>query len=527
MTLFHDEHITSIAEMTAIFQLADRRRFISFAAGCLAVTAGVATHLPMYWMGRHTGFQLAGMPMQSEMWLGMALIVAGVGMVAYGLSPKHFGVTDPSRQLKAGDWEDSSLRWPHWQLMLVLTIALVIDVMKPASLGFVLPGMAAEYTVSKATVAWLPFSALAGTVVGSVVWGLLADLYGRRASILLSAVIFVGTSICGAMPSLWWNVAMCFLMGAAAGGMLPVTYALLAETIPLRHRGWALVMVGGLGSAGGYLVASVCSAWLEPIFSWRSLWFLNLPTGLLLILLNALIPESPKFLVSRGREREADAMLKRFGYVTRGHSDSSWGEIEAPIAGDGSIRQGQWARTLWALSIAGIAWGLTNFGLLLWMPATLVERGFSMASSSDLLAKSALLAIPIVLLAAMLYGRWSSKGALLGSIGLTIGGLAGIVHLEFAPIGTVSPVWSIALLVVGSNAMIAMLLPFTAESFPVRIRGRATGLVAGCTKAGGLIVQAVGLLSWTPALSTGTALVLAVAIASGMLVMWSAGSPGD
>jgi MFS family permease len=90
------------------------------------------------------------------------------------------------------------------------------------------------------TVAWLPFAALAGTVVGSVAWGVLADVYGRRASIVLSAVMFVGTSICGAMPDFWWNVGMCFMMGAAAGGMLPVAYALLAEIMPTRHRGWSL-----------------------------------------------------------------------------------------------------------------------------------------------------------------------------------------------------------------------------------------------------------------------------------------------
>ena len=200
--------------------------------------------------------------------------------------------------------------------MVVLTVALVIDVMKPASLGFVVPGMIAEYGVSAATVAWLPFAALSGTVVGSVVWGWLADLYGRRASILLSAVMFVGTSICGAMPSLWWNIGMCFLMGAAAGGMLPVTYALLAETMPSKQRGWALVLVGGLGAVGGYLAASALSAWLQPIFSWRILWFLNLPTGLVLILLNAFIPESPKFLLARGRvargaRRPAPLRLRR------------------------------------------------------------------------------------------------------------------------------------------------------------------------------------------------------------------------
>ncbi|MFL6663394.1 MAG: MFS transporter, partial [Rhizobacter sp.] len=187
--------------------LSDRRHPGAFAAGCVAVTIGVALHLPMFWMGRDQGYRLADMPMDAGMLWGMALIVAGIGVAGYGLLPKRrAGEAGQIDAIHATAPEDAPLVPAHWRLLVVLTLALVIDVMKPASLGFVLPGMIDEYGVSKATVAWLPFAALCGTVVGSVLWGWLADLFGRRASILLSAVIFVGTSICGAMPSLWWNV---------------------------------------------------------------------------------------------------------------------------------------------------------------------------------------------------------------------------------------------------------------------------------------------------------------------------------
>ena len=87
--------------------------------------------------------------------------------------------------------------------------------------------------------------------------------------------------------------------------MLPVTYALLAEMMPSKHRGWSLVLVGGLGAVGGYFAASGFSALLQPTFGWRILWLLNLPTGLSLVLLGALIPESAKFLLARGRREEA------------------------------------------------------------------------------------------------------------------------------------------------------------------------------------------------------------------------------
>ena len=500
--------------MSNIAVLSNRNHFWVFSAGALAVTAGVLLHLPMFWMGRGNGFRLVGMEMDAEMWWGMALICAGIAAAAWGLLPRR--LAGPAHAATVTAPEDAPLGPAHWRLMAVLTLALVIDVMKPASLGFVVPGMRDEYGLSREMAAWLPFAALCGTVTGSVVWGALADLFGRRATILLSAVMFVGTSICGAMPDFGWNVGMCFLMGAAAGGMLPVTYALLAETMPSRHRGWVLVLVGGLGSVGGYLAASGFSAWLEPILSWRVLWLLNLPTGLLLVLLNALIPESPKFLLALGRTREAHETLKGFGCTV---VDEGLAAPPADASGAfGPGRPRRLAGTTWALSIAALGWGLVNFGLLLWMPAHLVARGFSMALSSELLAASALIALPTVFAAALLYGRWSSKGALLLSLLLTAAGLAGVIHLEWVGAGGLSPVWSIALLIVGSNGVIAMLLPYAAESYPLRIRGRATGWVAACTKGGGLAAQALGLLGWVPAMAVVSWAILVPVLAALVLV---------
>jgi putative MFS transporter len=509
--------------MSRTHVLADRPHLWAFLAGCVAVTVGVLMHLPMFWMGRDSGFHLADMPMDAAMVWGMGLIVVGVAVAGYGLLPRQPSADAVAAQrLTVSAPEDAPLTRAHWRLMLVLTVALVIDVMKPASLGFVVPGMKVEYGVSKAMVAWLPFAALCGTVVGSVVWGLLADIYGRRASILLSAVMFVGTAICGAMPSLWWNVGMCFLMGAAAGGMLPVTYALLAETMPSKHRGWVLVLVGGLGAVGGYLAASGFAAWLEPIFSWRILWFLNLPTGLILIFLNAFIPESPKFLLRLGRVAEAHATLRSFGCIVREGSVRAAAYASAPLR-VAPLRLTALPGLLgptWALSIAALAWGLINFGLLLWMPAHFVAKGYSMTLSSQLLAASALIAVPTVFAAAFLYSRWSSKGALLAAIALTAAGLLGVIHLELAAPGTANPVWPIALLIVGANGIIAMILPYAAETYPLAVRGRATGWVAACTKGGGLLAQLLSLLGLVPALMIAALLILAPALIALALVAW-------
>lgn len=484
--------------------LSDRQALWAFALGCIAVTIGVLMHIPMFLMGRMMHFRLAGMAMGWDMVLGMGLIIAGVGVAAYGLLPRDIArQRAESGAIEISAPEDAPLSWAHWRLMLVLVVALIIDVMKPASLGFTVPGMVSEYGVPKATVSLVPFFALIGTVTGSVLWGVIADIYGRKASILLSAVMFVGTSICGAMPSLAWNIGMCFMMGAAAGGMLPVTYALLAEMMPNKHRGWSLVLVGGLGAVGGYFAASGFSALLQPEFGWRILWLLNLPSGLILVLLGGFIPESAKFLLARGRDAEARAVMARFGSTARRLAalpPLPAGTVSHALTGAKLIGK------LAALSIAAIAWGLINFGLLLWLPADLVAKGYSVAVSSKLLAESALIAFPTVFVAALMYSRWSTKWSLVTMIGVTLLGLVGVLQLEFA--GTGSPVLPVALLIVGSNGIIAILLPYTAESFPLRVRGRATGWVAACTKGGGVAAQALSITALVPAMGVTAGLII-------------------
>lgn len=496
--------------------LSDRQAVWAFVLGCAMVTAGVLMHVPMFLMGRDMHFMLAGMKIGTDMILGMGLIILGCLIAAYGLLPR-----DVAAQRAAGAGievaapEDAKLGRAHWQLMFVLVVALVIDTMKPASLGFTVPGMVSEYGVPKETVSLVPFFALIGTVTGSVVWGVLADIYGRKATILLSAVMFVGTSICGAMPSLAWNIGMCFMMGAAAGGMLPVTYALLAEMMPNRHRGWSLVLVGGLGAGGGYFVASGAAAVLVPEWSWRILWLLNLPTGLLLVLLGAFIPESAKFLLARGRAVEAQKVMARFGAVAHRVEGA---ETAARGPGHGALKGMHLYGKLTALSLTGITWGMINFGLLLWLPNHFVNQGYSMEVASSLLAESALIAFPTVFVGALLYSLWSTKWALGASIAVKLLGLGGVLRMEL--FGGGSPVLPVALLIIGINGIIAILLPYTAESFPLRVRGRATGWVAACTKGGGVIAQALFIAKLVPSIGVVAGAIMAPMLAALILVAW-------
>ena len=171
-----------------------------------------------------------------------------------------------------------------------------------------------------------------------------------------------------------------------------------------------------------------------------------------------------------------------------------------------------------ALSLAAVCYGLVNFGLLLWLPADLVAKGYSMELTSKLLAESALIAFPTIFIAAWAYSRWSTKWAVVGSVAVTLAGLLGVLQLEFT--GNGSPVLPVALLIVGTNALIAMLLPYTAESFPLKIRGRTTGVVAACSKAGGMLAQFFAILALVPPLALVAVIIVIPTAAALALVGW-------
>ena len=488
-------------------------RWPLFWVGCVAISAGVLLHLPMLAMAHTMGNHLSGMPMDGWMYLGMALIGLGVPAAIYGALPKKRPDREASNGVTFEAPDDTPLTRSHIAVLLVLTLGLIIDTMKPATLGFVLPGMRGEYGMAKSTAALLPFVALTGTTIGSFLWGWLADIYGRRVSILLSTILFVSTSICGAMPSYGWNLVMCFLMGCSAGGMLPVVYTLLAEVMPPRHRSWVLVLVGGTGLVGGYLAASGAAHLFEPLFGWRSLWLQGFPTGLLLLAMARWIPESPRFLLQRGMNTELAAMTQRFGIIRRAPPTAP--ADVSPVA----THQGQLTA---ALVVTALSWSFVNFGLLLWLPTDLQDRGFSAEIASGIIASSALIALPTIMIAAVLYSRWSSKRTLIGTLLLTLAGLAGAL----LPAQTLS--WPplliavIALLVVGTNGLIAVLLPYAAENYAMGVRGRATGLIAASSKFGGVAVQLGAFAGLIPTLG-GAAIALIVPMGVSAILISHAG----
>lgn len=503
------------------------RHPVAFWCGAAACAAGVLLHLPMYYDARTMGYHMAGMQPDAAMLAGMALIGAGLAAGLYGLMPRAAGeIRRRAARIRVEALDDAPLRWPHVALLAVMAVAITIDVMKPTTLSFVAPGMAAEYGLKSAVtphgglpVALLPLCGISGTVLGSFAWGWLGDRIGRRASIIFAGLLFVTTSICGAMPGFTWNLLMCFVMGIGAGGMLPIAFALMAETIPARHRGWLMVLIGG-DVAGAYVITSWLAGALTPHYSWRIMWLIGLPTGLLFIALSHWIPESPRYLLATGRDDAAEAVLRRFGAavlpgpdddgVPAGRARGGFRELAArPFAGPGA-----------AIVILAVGVGFVTYGFQQWIPVNLQHLGFKSVNSDYTLRNAALIGLPLSFAVAWLYGFWSSRKTIIAVCAVTIVTLA-----WFALAGDLlarDHALLTGLLVVpiaGISSVAAAVTAYAAEIYPTRVRSRGTGLAAGMTKAGGVAVLALAVAAATTPSITVTAILGAVPLLAGIGVL--------
>jgi putative MFS transporter len=496
----------------------------AFWFGVLAVTSGVFLHLPMYLMGRNNGYHLAGMPMENSMMIGMAAIIVGLAASLYGLYPRSAAPKARiASQIRIKALDDTPLSSAHFGLLVVMAIAVTIDIMKPTALAFVVPGMTTEYGLKSplnpdgtVPAAYLALSGITGTVLGSFVWGWLGDRIGRRGSILFAGINFIATSICGAMPDYNWNLVMCFLMGMGVGGMLPIAYALLAETIPARHRGWLMVLIGA-DIAGAYILTSWLAVELIPIYSWRIMWLIGLPTGLLFILLNRWIPESPRFLLANGQDDEACAVMARYGAVVDnagpGIEDASqvkdrWLQLASP----------QFLGLTLVVGVLAVGSGLVLFGFNLWIPSDLRQLGYTGADA--ILRNSAIIGFPLNFLVAWMYGFWSSKKTIVVLGALIAASLFGFVLVGDAIVSNrlllytllVMPIW-------GISSVVAVLSVYSSEIYPTRIRSRGSGFAAGASKAGGVLIIALVAFNITAPSIGQVALIGAIPMTLAVLAM--------
>ena len=489
----------------------------AFWIGFLSVAIGVALQLPMYINAANMGYKLVGMPMSTSMYYGMGLVIFGLAITLYSLIPTAVIKENTDYNLKVRALDDAPINKTHIGLLFVMALAVTLDVMKPTILSFVVPGVASEYGLKSPInpngtipVALLPLCGITGTVLGSFLWGWLGDRIGRRSSILMAGITFIATSSCGSMPEFWMNCVMCLVMGYGVGGMLPILFTLMAESIPARHRGWLMVLIGG-DIAGAYIISSALASWLVPHYSWRILWLIGFPTGFMLIFLNRWIPESPRYLINHGRFKEAQKVMKRYGVVAIKEKILT-NNIEVKIKDQfKQLFRPPFLGLTTTVALLALGGGFVEFGFELWIPSNLQHLGFTSADSFAILRNAAIIGFPLNFLVAWMYGVWSSKKTIViltlltavSMIGFLFAGDSIVQHKVWLYILLVIPIW-------GISSVISILSVYAAEIYPTRVRSRGSGLVAGFSKFGGVLVIALVVFAVAPPSIAATAIIGAI-----------------
>ncbi|MGH1561041.1 hypothetical protein ACRAWD_31665 [Caulobacter segnis] len=255
------------------------------------------------------------------------------------------------------------------------------------------------------------------------------------------------------------------------------------------------MLVGGIGAVlGGYFAASAlsASAFAWPTWSWRIMWFLNLPTGLILVALSPLLPESaalPAAHRPQGRGllptmRPGDFRFGAEADPCKGHPAAEPDHFRTFRPSTIAIAASQ---LFPALTLAALAWdALVNFGILLWFaqrPGRLAKAS-SVSAASGLIAKSTLIAAPTVAVSVWLYSAWSTAGAGLDVSAWTALGAVWALLRSLGAEALAEPIAPLAMLIVGSSGVIPSSCPAYRRELPASNSRARHGLDRGMQQTG-------------------------------------------
>jgi SHS family lactate transporter-like MFS transporter len=182
---------------------------------------------------------------------------------------------------------------PGWKFAVASGIlGWVLDAFDFFVVIFLLDTLAAHLGVSKQAIVWTISITLAMRPVGALLFGSLADRFGRRKPLMLCIIYFsIVTILSGFAPSYAFFVVMRALYGIGMGGYWGIGASFAMENAPRKRRGFFSGMMQG-GYPFGYLVAAVCMQFIEPHFGWQTMFLIGAPLALVIVLLTAISPES-------------------------------------------------------------------------------------------------------------------------------------------------------------------------------------------------------------------------------------------
>ena len=235
-------------------------------------------------------------------------------------SPNDSAAVDAHATLTLGGWMDSlPVGSLHRFVVAVIGIGLFFDMYEIFLVGSIGTALQGEYGIDRHSTDFklLLASAFIGMFFGSLCLGSMADRIGRRKAFLFNLIWYSGFSLLGAFSVNAGMLVICrVLTGIGVGAIYPVADSFLSEILPKERRGrlaaWAYTLSYVAVPLVGFL-----AVWLNPLHvggvaGWRVILTIGSLGAVLVLVVQHKLPESPRWLLSQGRVKEAHAMLRRF-----------------------------------------------------------------------------------------------------------------------------------------------------------------------------------------------------------------------
>src|ERR1700756_946784 len=196
-----------------------------------------------------------------------------------------------------------------WVIGVTVSLAAFMEVLDTSIANVALPHIAGNLGASNDESTWVLTSYLVANAIVLPISGFLVGWLGRKRFFMMCIVFFtVSSFLCGIAPSLGMLLLFRVMQGAFGGGLQPMAQAILADTFPPEKRGLAFALYG-ITIVCAPAIGPTMGGWITDNYSWRWIFYINVPVGILAVLLVYQLVEDPPYL-SREKKRAG-----RFDYI--------------------------------------------------------------------------------------------------------------------------------------------------------------------------------------------------------------------
>ncbi len=183
-----------------------------------------------------------------------------------------------------------------WLITIAVMAGTFMEIVDTTVVNVALPHIAGSLASSEDETTWILTAYLVSNAVILPITGWLSALFGRKRFLMLCLALFtISSMLCGAATNLGMLICFRIIQGVGGGALQPISQAILLETFPVRERGMAMA-IWGIGVIIAPIIGPVMGGWVTDNLTWRWAFYINLPVGILSLLLTFLFIFDPEYL---------------------------------------------------------------------------------------------------------------------------------------------------------------------------------------------------------------------------------------